>query len=283
MQKSWTTEQIEKFLEARDPRAFLKFIMDEKERDGRKLSFANLARMAGFASRSYPRDVLLGKKHLTAESASSFARALKLNADLAQYFILLVEKDNLLRTKAGVGQEKAEKQLQTIARRIRRKLVASSINGNEVYSIADSSIVYASLGAPEKGATLEEVAQKCHLKLDKVRLVITKLVEIGLAREDRNRFFALSNHVAFESMKQNGDFQKIYVERLKAAIRKAETQFESNQNLFLESTFSISKESMPQFKAELRELLGRFVEEREVPEGTSVASLACAFFAPTGN
>lgn len=45
-------------------------------------------------------------------------------------------------------------------------------------------------------------------------------------------------------------------------------------------SFTISKELMPKLKVELRELLNRFVEEKEVPEGSTVASLTCALFSP---
>ncbi|RYZ78312.1 MAG: hypothetical protein EOP06_29280 [Proteobacteria bacterium] len=138
-------------------------------------------------------------------------------------------------------------------------------------------IIYASLGTIERGSTFGDIALRSGLNEAEIHALLEKLEQLELVRAGDGRYFPILNHLAFDRLKQCGAFQRTYVDRLRAAILRAEKEFNSDHNLFLESTFSISKERMPEFKAELRELMCRFVEEREAPEGNTVASIACAF------
>ncbi|RYZ84926.1 MAG: hypothetical protein EOP04_17010, partial [Proteobacteria bacterium] len=98
MTKGLRSPQILTAVEAQTSREFLRIVFDEQKNNGRKLTYASLARLAGFASRSFPRDVIKGIKLLSRDSALAMARALKLNSDLAAYLCYLVERDGLLKT-----------------------------------------------------------------------------------------------------------------------------------------------------------------------------------------
>jgi len=278
---SWQPEQVARLINAEDPRAFLARALEERSKSGRKLSYAALARLSGFSSRNYPRDVLMGAKFLTSESAEAVARGLKLNADLRAFFCRLVEKDNLLRVgKVSAEGEKVVRKINVLRSHIQRKITKLPAEGNEVYSVAHASIVFAALGTPQTGANIKSICSRTRLPETKAQEALAALKSLGLIREESGRYHPIVNHVAFENLEKSGGFQKMFVERLKMAARKAEANFESEKELFLESSFTVSYREMPQFKKELRELLSRFVEEREVPEGEAVASLACAFFLP---
>jgi hypothetical protein len=64
--------------EVKNPRDFLKAILQLREKSGRKFSFSQLARAAGFTSRSYPREVLTGRRRLTPKSSRAFSKGLRL-------------------------------------------------------------------------------------------------------------------------------------------------------------------------------------------------------------
>jgi uncharacterized protein (TIGR02147 family) len=277
----WQPEQVKRLIDVDDPRAFLARALEERSKGGRKLGYAALARLSGFSSRNYPRDVLIGAKFLTSGSSEAIARGLKLNADLRAFFCRLVEKDNLRRAgKASTEVEKVARKINVLRSHIQRKITALPLNGNVVYSVANASIVFAAAGTPQTGADLKSICSRTNLPQAKVQEALAALKSFELVKEESGRYYPVVNHVAFENLEKQGGFQKMFVERLKMAARKAEKDFESEKELFLESSFTISQKEMPQFKKELRELLSRFVEEREVPEGEAVASLACAFFLP---
>src|SRR5665811_1170883 len=76
-------------------REFLIKALEHRVRLNAPLSYARLATLAGFSARSFPRDVILGKKRLTLSSASRFGEALGLKNPLANHFKLLVQREEI--------------------------------------------------------------------------------------------------------------------------------------------------------------------------------------------
>lgn len=278
MRMPWTPEQLSRILLCKSPQDFLEKVIEEKKLSGKPISFASIARSAGFKSRNYPRDVAKGMKFLTMDSAHAVALGLKLNSDLTRFFVLLVDHDNSKRREDQIRTLRLEKKILSLRQRLLASIQASRIDGDAVYSMAETPIVFASLGTPEEGANIHEIQKRSGLSLESISANLSHLIKLNLAREEDDRFYAIANHIGFERLRQEGTFQKAYIERMRTAIKKAEKEFESDQSLFLESSFSVSKEKMPEFKRELRDLLVRFVENQEVPQGNSVASLTCSLF-----
>ncbi len=92
---------VERLMKAGDYRSFVRVWMKERSRE-RRFGFSDIARVGGFAARSFPRDVVNGHKRLTLNSLAKFARGLGLTKELSDYFRLLVEMEQAdCRTRGG--------------------------------------------------------------------------------------------------------------------------------------------------------------------------------------
>src|SRR4051812_39197485 len=83
-------ESIENLMKAQSYRAFTAILIQERKKY-RRFGYSDIARHGGFSARSFPRDVVLGKKNLSLISLPKFIRGLGLTSDLAEYFRILVE------------------------------------------------------------------------------------------------------------------------------------------------------------------------------------------------
>jgi uncharacterized protein (TIGR02147 family) len=82
---------------------------------------SRIAERAGFRSRSFPRDVMLGKKRITLISLPKFIRGLDLDQDLANLFVTLVEIEHAdCRTKNRSPVE-LNRKLQLAQKRLMRR------------------------------------------------------------------------------------------------------------------------------------------------------------------
>ena len=61
---------------------------------------------------------------------------------------------------------------------------------------------------------------------------------------------------------------------------KSRKEFETNEALYYSIALSVDAKKMPQFKKELAELLDKYTQEIEDPEGTRIAHLLCGFHLP---
>jgi hypothetical protein len=166
-----TPHDVLHLIEAGSYREFLKRAFAKR----RRFSYAAFARRAGIASRSFPRDVVLGKKRLSLESATRFAAALDLHGDLQDYFLTLValeeERARIppLRTPATLKAT-----LSKLHARLRAKAAKCGVDGRAaLYGSRHWLEVYAALGTPERGASLSEIMGRTGLKLPFRRLLTT--------------------------------------------------------------------------------------------------------------
>src|SRR5689334_17059311 len=79
-------------LETGDPGDFMKKSVEVFQRENVNFNFANVARKAGFSSRSYIRAVFSGKKPLTEKALLKISVALKIKKDLEQLLLLQLRK-----------------------------------------------------------------------------------------------------------------------------------------------------------------------------------------------
>lgn len=257
---------------ALSPKTFLEKCLQLRKEKGLPHSYAYVARVAGFAARSFPRDVVKGEKTLTPQSALAIANGLKLGADFRDLFVALVEYELAQNTNE---KARCEKKISTIRGRIERK---QNSQDESAFAIEHFSAVYASLGAPRVGATLAEIQLRSGLPYQTLRCCLEELKKLELVQAVGDRFVAKANHLAFSQMKKDGAFHSLYLSRMREAEKRSKLQFNSADMLFQESTFSVRPEKLPQLKLELRSLLQRFVDDSEDPEGVTLACAVVAFF-----
>ena len=258
---------------------FLKKAFTELERSKNGFSYADFARKAGFSSRSFPRDVVLGKKRLTASSAIAFANALKLRGDLKQFFVLLVEVQGDGIAASPTSLEKAKKQLN----QVRQRLVHEQRDESKKHTLFTRTKywfeVYAALGTLERGASLDAIERRTNLSSTVCKNTLTEMVQQGVARFDAhtNIYYPTESHLITDQLGKNDGFKTMYLESLKRLEKRALESFDSSDELFFYSAFSIQGNKMNSFRAELRELILQFVDQNETPEGDKVVKLTLGF------
>lgn len=240
----------------------------------KRVSYAHITRKAGFSSRAYIREIVIGKKRLTAKALPPLASALGLSGDLQKYFIYLAaskESDiqNLYRVKPdALGKLRKKLLTQNYTRQESQNL------GDRIYALPAVTQVFAALGDSNTGSTLEEIVAKIQMPRNMILETLWGLVGTGLVNlKADGHYVAQTEHVAFTELGKSEIFKKLYLENLLNTRRVAESEFESAQDLFFLSSFSVNSSRLPELKTQLRELLHRFVEESEQPDGDAVVNL----------
>jgi uncharacterized protein (TIGR02147 family) len=270
----YSPEQVAWLAEVPDYRTFLKRAFELQEKSKQGFSYAGFSRKAGLASRSFPRDVVLGTKRLTAASAQSFGEALLLKGDLKQFFLLLVESAAERSSPlSAVQQKKATQKREQV--RTRLAALAQQSSAETVIQHQYWFEVYAALGGVNFGASLEEVIQKTKIKKAQCESILQTMVKAKVCafQEKSGRYFPNAPHLILNHLGQNKAFKEIFLGGLKQLQIRAEAQFESKEDLFFNSSFTIRQEKQVELKAELRELLLRFVDQNEDEHGDQVVKL----------
>lgn len=271
---------LEGLLRAGSYREFLSHLMRHPER-GRPISYAELARRAGFSSRSFPADVISGHRRVTAASLPQFIRGLNLKGDLRNYFSLLValEEPDVNPDRLSIGE--IEKALLKLRSRLEARAVQpQSMTPSRVYGSEHWIDVYASLGRPEIGSTVADVAARTKLSMKICEDALKGMATNGAVvfKSDVGRYFTISPHLVFDRLGGETYFQKHYLATLAKMSRHASgAAFKDPTNWFFTSVFSIDKKRASEFKDRLRQLVLEFVESSEEPDGDSLAKLAIGF------
>ena len=138
--------------------------------------------------------------------------------------------------------------------------------------------IYAVLGQPDLGATLEEISVKTGLSPAKCQTVLAEMVDQHLVRIGaEGRFIANQSHLSFSGFGGDDFVGHYFRESLRDVARWVEADFKSTKKLFSNSVVSIDSRRAAEFKEELRDLVDRFAERAEDPNGDRLDRLVVAF------
>jgi uncharacterized protein (TIGR02147 family) len=270
---------LEDLLQASDYRRFALRLLELHAQGGRRLGYADIARRAGFSARSFPRDVLLGKKRLSPVSLNPFIRGLGLKGDWAEYFRLLVEKEESSCRARGKPPELLERALSRVRAHLRnvRKLRQLK-DPQQVFRYSCVPITYAALGNLEQGATREEIRARSGLRDPDIAKGLSALLEMGVITQQGERFIAQATQADFQGLRDSQVYSHYYRDLLRRASRSAEKEMSRSGVLHFSSAVSVAQADLPRLKDELRSLLLRYVNQAEKSEGDRVVSIACSLF-----
>ncbi len=282
--KRWTAQFIEALLQAPDYRSFLRVFLAREGLDGRAWSYAQFTHRAGFSSRAYVREVILGLRRLTAKSLGGFVQAMGLSAEWKEYFRLLVSLEESDANFNGWSDDKRSNQLAKLRERLRRKnrprlaSEACPAFSEKLFELKCIPRVYAALGTQEGGANLEEIQARTSLPSAKLRSALQRLMELDLIEElpEKGRMRAKNMHLIRTELGKCENFQSVFLDALDQAKLRATQSIDAPDALFFVSSLSISRSSLPKLKAELREFLINFVDQAENSSGDVVVNLATA-------
>lgn len=270
---------IESVLDASDYRDFLgRWIQFKSQK--RPLTYSAIAARGGFSSRSFPRDVVTGRRNLTMTSMKGFIKGLGLDEDWADYFQLLVQREHPEFGPENLTQDAIHLRLHHVRSRIQS--VATYLVTDELKHSAYFSglvpVIFASLGTTEAGATLDEIVLRSNCAKNVIEAELSNMEFHKLLEKRDDRFFPAVSHLALSGL-HNEFFAKHFVFNLERAKEIAlSDNLKSRNNLCLTSAVSVNRSELPRIKEALRKHLIDFLEEIEDPSGDHVASLVTGFF-----
>lgn len=240
------------------------------------LSYAEFSRRAGFASRAFIRDILLGKKRVTLSNFDKIVRGLKLNAQQRDFFRALValEEPDFRGPPYGRTEDALLKQMAKIRKSHHLKKINQEIASSEdILKSADVSVVFAASGTEQNGASFAEIIGRCGLTPNQVKNALQALLSSELISFRNDRYYPCSSHVAFERLGGDEFFRKDFLRTVASLKRRFETNPQNDICLFLASTFCVAKSQLPALKESLNQTLLQFISSAEDSAGDSIVEL----------
>lgn len=274
--RSLQPEALARLLECSDYRGFISLLIIERSKVT-SFGYADIARNGGFATRSFPHDVVKGRKRLTLRSLPKMIKGLGLNTELGEYFKTLVEIEHDDCRIRILDEIKLRDNLQTLKIRLNQKGVRLP-QSDLGFQISTVPMVYAALGYPKEGANLSDISKRLELPEDQIILTLKHLINLNLIQKNGARYFALQNHVTIPGLKDSELFKKHFIYSAEEAIKKSRKNMKSDETLFLSSSFSVHTKDLPKMKEELREVLFRYIDNAEKSDGNKVVSLIAGLF-----
>jgi uncharacterized protein (TIGR02147 family) len=181
MRPKLDAEACLKLAESEDYRSFMRILIEERTRLGFPLSYADISDYAGFKSRSFPRDVILGNKRITLRSLAKFVRGLRLDKDCAALFVALVERESSDCRSERQSIRAVEQKVQRCRSRIARLGKVSQPEADVLLNSTTLPKVYAALRQVRPGDTQLTISRRCRLKKEDVENSLQRLLAAGLA------------------------------------------------------------------------------------------------------
>lgn len=265
----------QELLKAPDYQGFLQVLYTTNKTVHSQFSYAYIAKQCQFSSKSFIKEVIDRKKQLSIESCHKLINGLALTALWKSYFLNLVRSAQVL-TEAE--KLKVQKELKRIRQKLNlEKFIDSKADDKNLNIFRQNKwpYVFAALGQPAKGATIEEISQRTGFGFPEIESVLKFLVTENLAMEVRNRYIAKENTSFFENLGQSDFFKNYYLQSLASLAEKSKKNFDNKNALYYTVSFSVNPTHMPKFRKELAELMDKFTSEAEDPDGTKIAELTC--------
>lgn len=262
-----------------DYRSFLKNYLET-----RGLNISDLARAAGFA-RGSASDILTGRRRLTNKTFFAYEKALKLPSPGKKLFRCLVAQSepDLF---PDLPPEKVGKEIQKLRvqawSRERRQVQTSDASGswNQVLRDPNALSVYAACGEPGRGASHQQLLQRTSLAEAAVLRSLHVLQEAGLVRFEFNTstWEPQDLHLFVQSLGQNVFVSQIFKRMSAMASERVTSELDSKEQFFFASSFCVSRERLPELKAELRKIILQYVDDAISPDGDHVAHVVTSMF-----
>ena len=251
-----------------------------------KISYSLFARRAGFRSRSFPRDIVLGKRTLTPRSLASFLSGFRFNALDKNYVQLLVcQSEASIRKALGIDEVTLQDQL-SVARdkflQVQSKTRKSSLNKNNRLLINELLkeplliFAYAALGTPDSVSTSHQICERLKKSQEDVDCLIKKLCKIGLCKEENGGFIPVSWHECFRDAGESSYFSQFFRAACSRGASRVVHHGSSSEELFFSSALLVNSSQLHELKEKLRALITAFIDDSISQEG-QVVEICCSF------
>ena len=275
MIQQWGPEALAHILQMNSIGEILSWLCDRERLTSGKpkvYSYAEVARLLNYKSRSYIREVAEKKAKPNLQLVQRFAQYFKLNAAWKKYFELLCKQEIDADSKLEVEIVLQRQKLQKLAAVLKTSFEDSK---SDFYIQSPLvPIIYSALGSFEVGASLKDIVQRTSLAEAQIQPALDKLIESGGVVFQQGRYFAKNNQVLIERCND----QDVFINDLNWTIKNLQSRINSknvqpDELLFL-STYSIADKNLATFKQKLAALLTEFSTETESPDGNTVVNLS---------
>ena len=266
-----------------------------------RFSYSRFALLLGFQSRNAAREIVQGRRRLTARSLQQLLHTLstkrskthmanlilpRFNKDHLRYLELLVycEEPDLDTNKETNNEPKIESrvsaELLTLREFLKQNTVREDskthlVKANGLYEALHWPRVYAALG-DEKGASISEIRSRCGLTEKKIEKTLKHLMQFGLVQGKEDRFVAVSQFVHASEIASDKFFKLHFQNSARHLIAASNRDFNHPSQLFYAANFSVETQNLPELCRELKELLERFAQHSDRPMGDRVVRLTAA-------
>ena len=267
-------------LQQKSYREFLECLIQTESKNG-AVNFSELSRRAGFSSRSFIKEIIEGKKGLTASSLAKIKKAFRLTGLLGNYFEMLV---SLEEEHINIQQLQHEVILNKI-NKLRSRLLTQLENENlspeqsmKIFLNRYTPEVYAALGSEDEGSSLEDIVNRTRLTENNVMNVLEHLLQLKVISKIKDRFFVTNLNLDIFGQGSNLSFQNVYLQALNKLNDHAKKEFNHDENLFFHSAFSVSSSKLPELKEKLRKVVLDLLDEEQMDNGDQVARITLGLY-----
>jgi DNA-binding MarR family transcriptional regulator len=255
----------------RSIRDSLRLIEEQFRSSGHRINYARLGRRAGIKSRSYVRMVMRGDKKPSPQALDSILSILEASSLIRRYLGLQLKIE---KTTLSKERERLARQLAALQTKLGQN---SSFQVEEsLYRAVDLPMVFAALGSPDNGASVNEILKRTRLSKSRVLSALVALEAQNLVASRDGRCFPRSSQLLLPKASE-GFFREFYLHLSEKSQRTARTDFQNRTNLFCGFVASIDSSKQKQHSDRLYQLLTEFLAEIEEPDGDTIVSLNVGF------
>ena len=288
-------------LESRGYRDFLRDMVRYVQSVDPGFSYAQCAYLLGFSSRNAVRDIVDGRRRMTAAClrklisvcdkskvpkqldanvkapGENIRRCLQLSAEQIRLLEVLVYVDEPDLDPLGRSPALLRRDYDRLRRKLQQRLSPdlSQAKRDELYQSIHWSRVYAALGS-EEGASIQEIQQRTGLSVRVISPILQRLIDAALVASRGERFVAVSQNIHLSNLADNEHFKVHFHNALRHALGRSQRHFDDPESLFLALHFSASRGRMADLCQAIKSLVLDFANQNEQPEGDCVVRLTLA-------
>lgn len=249
---------------------------------GKKVNLSDFSRKADFSARSYVSELLSGKKGLSRDALSRITHALAIPRPYLQLLEVLACIENPRLRAKGTTERMLEKKLRDL-RKSARTLDLHKPEDQMASPVIDPRVfeVYASLGTLEEGATFKEITARSALSPADIKRSLNILINGGLARQEDERYFAISSQADFFGLKTHQGLSSLVSSVCKDIDSRREDILNDSSSLVFHTAFTIDLSRQNLLKVKLREAIYKVLDEFQSDDGDRTQQLFVSLSART--
>lgn len=281
-QPSWTQLAQNELVNSRNYREFLLIELSWSRSGKGRPNFAEFARRAELASRSFVSDVVQGKKRITSKSLTNFKRGLRLTGTWVQLFELLVFLEETDIRPVHLQEADITNRIEKLRLRLRDKLLSNETPGRE--KSLNSSLVYdiyAALGSDARGASLSEISDRTRHPAEAIAATLGHLIRAGMVELRSHRYFVGMQTLDLEQLGNSSDFQKVFLDSLDRLKANAVRMADHPDDLFFHSVLSVESRKLPELKRKLRDVLYQWMDEHQQDDADAIFRITLGTSSPS--